>query len=70
MPIGWAWAPPLIVNWLNKLKIRGERVGNRVHFKIEEIKEGLRKQNVPHVADALENKDLEYDAENCIEQEI
>ncbi len=70
LPLGWAWAPPLTINWLNQLILKGEKIGDKICFKITEIKDGLRKLKVPHVADTLEDKDLEYPAAACTEEEI
>ncbi len=69
LPRGWAGAPPFVVNWLKQLKkIPGEKVGDKILFKIDKVKEALKNLKVPHVANALEDKDLEYDETNCTEE--
>ncbi len=69
LPIGFAWLPPIIPYWLIRLKIKGRKVGGIVSFTMEEVKEGLKKDKVEHIADFLGNKNLWFDAEDC-EQEI
>ena len=68
LPIGWFWAPSIVLGWLKQLKIRGEKIGNKVRFKIEDVKAGLESLKVPHIAEVLENKDLEFEETNCVEE--
>lgn len=66
LPIGWAWAPPIVVGWLKKIELKGEKVGSEILFTFEEVKSALQKQKVPHIADFIGNEDLRYSEANCI----
>lgn len=68
LPIGWAGCPPFVANWLKQLKIKGQKVGDEIIFKWEEIRAELTKQKVPHIADFLGNNDLQFPETSCIEQ--
>ena len=68
-PIGVSY-PPFVTNWLLLLVANGEKVGNKIIFKVEEIKSFFQKEKVPHVADFLEENKvttIEYAESDCEE---
>ena len=70
LPNRWAFAPPLVVAWIKQLRIEGQKIGNKIFFTREAIREGLCKLHVPHVADFIEketkeNEDLEFNENDC-----
>lgn len=74
LPIGWAIAPCLVTTWIKQLRIKGQKIGNKIVFKIETIREGLKALRVPHVAVFIDEqvKDkttLEFNETDCEENE-